>query len=94
MAERLKEAREQAEKRLQELQKQMLDEKNEKEIVQEECYQMSSRIKNLEEENETVQQSLLFKHEEAEELQRTLGDKNLKLAELIKQGELLKASTA
>ena len=41
-------------------------------MIQEQCDTMTQRIKQLEGENETFQQTIMFKEEEIEEIKRNL----------------------
>lgn len=49
---------------------------------------MTLRIKSLEEENETFQQSIMIKEEEVLELARTIKEKELKLNEIQSSSEM------
>lgn len=52
-----------------------MDKSSEKEVLQEQCEQLSDRIVRLEEENETVQQSMLYKDEQIKEIENMIKDK-------------------
>ncbi len=46
-----------------------MNESNEKQMLEEQSEQLNNRIRSLEEENETIQQDIIFKDEQIKELQ-------------------------
>jgi hypothetical protein len=45
-----------------------MNESNEKQMLEEQSEQLNNRIRSLEEENETIQQDIIFKDEQIKEL--------------------------